>query len=124
MGRLRLLEFHCRFRFWNPRRLDHEQRPGAYRDAELESAARGTAGRDQLESHHPYFGLAHQLLPRTDGRIWRRRGGIARNSDPDHERVEIAGAVYFFVARDRHDCWNYSDNYDDLDRQGPTAEEG
>ena len=95
MGRLRLLEFHCRFRFWSPRRLDHEQRPGAYRDAELESAARGTAGRDQLESHHPYFGLAHQLLPRTDGRIWRRRGGITRISDPDHERVEIAGAVYF-----------------------------
>ena len=30
MGRLRLLEFHCRFRFWNPRRLDHEQRPGAH----------------------------------------------------------------------------------------------
>jgi len=45
MGRLRLLEFHCRFRFCNPRRLDNEQRPGAYRDAELESAARGTAGR-------------------------------------------------------------------------------
>jgi len=58
------------------------------------------------------------------GRTWRRRGGITRISDPDHERVEIAGAVYFFAARDRHDCWNYSDNYDDLDRQGPTAEEG
>jgi hypothetical protein len=25
MGRFRLLEFHYRFRFWNPRRLDHEQ---------------------------------------------------------------------------------------------------
>jgi len=28
----------------------------------------GLLGAIQLESHHPYFGLAHQLLPRADGR--------------------------------------------------------
>jgi len=35
---------------------------------------------------------SHALM---GGRTWRRRGGITRISDPDHERVKIAGAVYF-----------------------------
>ena len=41
-------------------------------------------------------------------------GGITRISDPDHERVEIVGAVYFLSPVIGMIVGIYSDNYDDL----------